>query len=196
MKNNENKNIEIKLSSVGLPEIISERLIFKVPTEELIPQVEELIEEFYKNRETNIPGSGYYEGNTMEEWLEKVKNSLREETLPEGRVPCTQFVSFNKSTGKPIGFVQVRHTLNEILLKIGGHLGGSIRPSERNKGYATEQIVAMLEFCTGLKLSKVLVTCKEWTVARRKSILKNGGVLENMVETENGEKQERYWIEL
>ena len=41
--------------------------------------------------------------------------------------------------------VNIRHYLNEELSKFGGHIGYSIRPTERNKGYAHEQLKLALK---------------------------------------------------
>lgn len=35
-----------------------------------------------------------------------------------------------------MGAVNIRHYLNDELLKTGGHIGAGTRPSERRKGYA------------------------------------------------------------
>ena len=55
-----------------------------------------------------------------------------------------------------VGAVNIRHDLNDYLLKYGGHIGDGIRPSERRKGYATEMIRLALEECRKLGLTRVL----------------------------------------
>ncbi len=57
--------------------------------------------------------------------------------LPENRVPSIQFVSFD-DVGRALGFLNLRLRLNEGLQNYAGHIGYSIRPSERGKGYAKE----------------------------------------------------------
>ena len=42
-----------------------------------------------------------------------------------------------------LGAVNIRHCLNDYLLKYGGHIGDGIRPSERGKGYATNRILLL-----------------------------------------------------
>lgn len=44
-----------------------------------------------------------------------------------------------------------------------------------------------------LKIDKVLMVCNEDNIGSKKSIIKNGGVLENKVDID-GKTIERYWI--
>ena len=94
-----------------------------------------------------------------------------------------------------VGAVNIRHDLNDYLLKYGGHIGDGIRPSERRKGYATEMIRLALEECRKLGLTRVLVTCDKNNIGSAKSIIRNGGILENEV-LEKGVIKQRYWIAL
>ena len=91
--------------------------------------------------------------------------------------------------------MNIRHFLNEQLLMNGGHIGDGIRPSERRKGYATEMIALALEKCRELNIRKVLMVCDKENIGSAKSIIKNGGVLENEVII-NGVTDQRYWINL
>jgi predicted acetyltransferase len=84
--------------------------------------------------------------------------------------------------------------LNDHLLQIGGHIGDMVRPSERRKGYGTEQIRLALEKCRELGIPWVLVTCDKDNIASARTIQKNGGVLENEVMDADVVKQ-RYWID-
>ena len=94
-----------------------------------------------------------------------------------------------------MGAVNIRHSLNDYLLQYGGHIGDGIRPSERRKGYATGMIGLALEECRRLGIRKVLMVCDKDNIGSARSILKNGGVLENEVE-EEGKLKQRYWITL
>lgn len=91
--------------------------------------------------------------------------------------------------------MQIRHFLNEKLLNYGGHIGDSVRPSERRKGYATEQIRLALGKCKELGIDNVLMDCDKTNIGSAKAIQNNGGVLENEIYVENGLVQ-RYWISL
>ena len=94
-----------------------------------------------------------------------------------------------------VGAVNIRHVLNDALFKAGGHIGDGIRPSERRKGYATAMIALALEECKKLGIKKVLMTCDKNNIGSAKSIISNGGVLENEIE-EDGHIEQRYWIQL
>lgn len=91
--------------------------------------------------------------------------------------------------GKSRGYVSMEK------LKTGGHIGDGIRPSERRKGYATAMIALALDECKKLGISRVLMCCDKDNVGSVRSIIKNGGVLENEVEG-NGHIVQRYWIQL
>ena len=81
------------------------------------------------------------------------------------------------------------------VLREGGHIGDGIRPSERRKGYATEMIRLALIECGKLGIRRVLMTCEKSNIGSAKSIVKNGGVLENEFVNSDGEIEQRYWIE-
>ena len=106
--------------------------------------------------------------------------------------------AFNQK-GELVGRTSIRHQLTDHLLKFGGHIGYGVVPNHRKKGYATEILKESLRyFKKNIKtLDRVLVTCDEDNIGSRKTIEKNGGVLENIVEQNTIQKKTcRYWIEL
>lgn len=114
----------------------------------------------------------------------------------DGKVPSTTFFLLDEERNILLGAVSIRHYLNDHLLQYAGHIGDGIRPSERRKGYATKMIGLALDECRKLGLKRVLMVCEKDNVASAKSIMRNGGVLENEVVDENGVVSQRYWIEL
>ena len=50
--------------------------------------------------------------------------------------------------------------------------------------------------CRKLGIHKVLMVCDKSNIASAKTIIKNGGILENEFMDEDGEIQQRYWINL
>lgn len=95
-----------------------------------------------------------------------------------------------------VGAINIRHYLNDNLLKHGGHIGDGVRPSERQKGIATRMIALGLEECKKLGLKRVLMTCRKDNIGSAKSIINNGGILENEIKQDDGVVTQRYWIDL
>ncbi len=129
--------------------------------------------------------------------FERYRESLdtKEDAWNEGLVPDTTLFCLDKDRNIFVGAVNIRHRLNEALLKTGGHIGDGIRPSERRKGYATAMIALALEECRKLGIDRVLMCCDRDNIGSAKSIINNGGILENEVE-EDGRVEQRYWIQL
>ena len=90
-----------------------------------------------------------------------------------------------------LGYLAIRHALNEFLLEQGGHIGYSVRPSRRREGHAGRALVLALDESRGLGLDRVLVTCDHDNVPSRLTIERAGGVLEDR----RGVKL-RYWFDL
>ena len=114
----------------------------------------------------------------------------------DGKVPDSVFFLLDTDRNILLGAVNIRHRLNNHLLQFGGHIGDGVRPSERRKGYATEMIRLSLIECKKLGINRVLMVCDKTNVGSAKSIIKNGGVLENELVDDNGKTQQRYWIDV
>ena len=120
---------------------------------------------------------------------------MKKENLPEGRVVASVFFSVRKRDNKLVGIIDIRHELNDYLYNYGGHIGYSILPSERRKGYAYKQLMLGLEYCKKIHINRVLITCLDYNIGSGKTIEKANGVLENIVQ--NGDKTlKRYWVSL
>lgn len=111
-------------------------------------------------------------------------------------VPDSTFFCLDTDRNIFVGAVNIRHYLTDSLLFTGGHIGDGIRPSERRKGYATAMIALALDECKKLGIHRVLMTCDKDNIGSAKSIISNGGVLENEVINEEGIIEQRYWIDL
>ena len=145
---------------------------------------------------TNIPGSaGLEEALVYDDWLENVSAYKNERLLPPDKVAASTFLVRRLKDKQMVGIVNIRHSLNDYLLQVGGHIGYSIGPKYRGKGYGTELLQLALEFCRSLHLDSVLVTCDVRNTPSAKVIMANGGVLENELE-QNGVIKQRYWIQL
>lgn len=113
----------------------------------------------------------------------------------ESLVPDSTFFCLDTDRNIFVGAVNIRHWLNEGLLLNGGHIGDGVRPSERRKGIATKMIALALEECRKLGIGRVLMVCDKDNIGSAKSIMSNGGVLENEIVVD-GVTEQRYWIDL
>ena len=167
------------------------------PTMEYDAQIQDYRREFLQPGSSMDGGGSLLRFEKTEDWLSEVARYKKQETVPPDRVPATQYLYVRESDGKVVGVIQIRHYLNELLAKYGGHIGYSVAPSERRKGYATQMLTLVLEECREMGLDRVLITCVQGNEGSRRTILKCGGVFESLIyESEKDRYLERYWIDL
>jgi predicted acetyltransferase len=155
-------------------------------------QIKDMLDEWNSTGEKIVPYAirrvDYHDFDYYSKSLE-IKN-------PEcDMVPDSTFFCLDEERNIIVGAVNIRHYLNESLLLNGGHIGDGVRPSERRKGIATKMIALALEECKKLGIKRVLMVCDKENIASAKSIMNNGGILENEIVV-NGVIEQRYWIEL
>ncbi len=167
------------------------------PTNEYANQIAEYRQEFIDAGDS-MDGTGALRKTVDPE--EYIKISIEREdpkNVPENLVPATQFLFIQKRDNKLLGMLQVRHHFNDYLEKYAGHIGYSIRPSERRRGYAKRMLSMALPFCKELGLSRILITCVDGNLGSERTILANGGVYESTVyEPNENINLKRFWIEL
>jgi len=166
---------------------------------EYAKQIEEFKEEILNSNDgyDSFAGClGLEESKTGLEWVEKCINR---KNLPidnkEGRVPSTVYLAINDNN-RLVGIIDLRHHINHPILGTwGGHCGYSVRPSEREKGYAKEMLRLNLANARLMGIDNLLVTCSEVNSASERVIRSNGGVYESMVNVD-GIRIKRFWIKL
>lgn len=169
---------------------------FVFPCMEFEEQAKEYINEF---NGLNIHGSGgldrYLQEFDYEKWIKKVQKDIDIANVPTEWVPSLTYF-YVDDLDRIVGMINIRLGLNDFLLKEGGHIGYSIRPSERRKGHGTNMLREALVFCTRVGLNRILITCDKINLASA-GVAKNcGGRLENEFYSEHyKEIVQRYWIE-
>ncbi len=163
------------------------------PTAEMKELIMDYKTEFVTNGET-VHGSallGEYE--TFEEWYSDVVKNSSEETVADGWVPSSTLLGVDEND-RIVGMIDVRHRMNDYLAAYAGHIGYSVRKSERRKGYATQMLAQALKTAKELGIERVLVTCDRDNIASAATIRKAGGMFESEV-FEDGQPVHRYWID-
>lgn len=139
------------------------------------------------------PGALRNNGAPYEKWLSHIRADQDARTCPEGKVPQTLYLAFNDA-GELVGAVSLRPQMNAITLQEAGHVAYGVRPSQRRKGYATQMLALAVDKLNALGVDRVLVVCAADNLGSIKTILNNGGVLENEITSSNGELRKRFWI--
>ena len=165
-------------------------------TKEYEKQLGEMIDEWKLDQEVNHTDTSPYvifknDYHNFDYYLDNLET--KEPT--NGFVPDSVFFLLDEERNRLLGAVNIRHHLNEHLLNYGGHIGDGVRPSERRKGYATEIIRLALLKCKELGIDRVLICCNKTNIGSAKSIMNNGGVLEDERIVDDVLVQ-RYWINL
>lgn len=130
--------------------------------------------------------------NAMIKTLEGFSNGVG---LEENQVEHSTYWLVSNNN-RVVGAVNIRHRLNDYLLRIDGHIGGGIRPSDRGKGYGAKMLSLALEVTKTMGIKRVLVTCNKSNIISEKTIIKNGGVFESEEIEENGNIVKRFWFDL
>lgn len=155
-------------------------------------QICDMLEKWYSSGEKIIP---YAIRKVDYHNFEQYCASLEVTDTSTGLVPDSTYFCLDADRNIMVGAVNIRHYLNDLLLLNGGHIGDGVVPSERRKGIATAMIGLALQECRKLGIDRVLMVCGKENVGSAKSIINNGGVLENEIEV-NGIIEQRYWIDI
>ena len=97
-----------------------------------------------------------------DEWLKWVEDDRK----------STQNLYFLMAGNYLVGAISVRYQC----MGIDGHSGFGIRPSERNKGYATRMLSMALPFFKEYGINPVMLSCDKTNIGSAKTITNNGGI--------------------
>lgn len=173
-------------------------LTLVVPSRAFLDQVAAYKAEFSQTGQHLYGGARLENMANLEDWLVYVSAITSPEGVEEGRVPSSTFLCIRQSDQKMVGICNIRHSLDQLfLVNLAGHVGYSICPSERRKGYAKEQLRLALMEAGRLGIKQALVTCDVANLASERTILANGGHYESTyTDPDDQSETKRYWIEV
>ena len=137
---------------------------FILPTHNNKDDVLSFYNEIEKNGDECIGINNY---NNYEAWLEWMQNRHTDRNLPNGYVKENFYLCYNDNL--LIDVFSLKFELTEFLLNFGGHIGYAVRPSERNRGFATQILKQGLEIAKQFGFEKILCVCNENNYASEKS---------------------------
>lgn len=136
-----------------------------------------------------------YRYKNYDQWLIEMQNRHTGKDLPEGYVRENFYLCYEGN--RLVGVFSLKFELTDFLLNYGGHVGYATRPSDRNRGLATQMLKQGLELSKAFGFDRILYICDDDNYASEKVILKNGGVLENeLYDFDEGVTVKRFWIQL
>ena len=157
------------------------------------------------NSEENLDIDRLNDEQIFKAYCKQLGNEAKGIGLPKNYIAHTTFWLLEQTGAKNriVGRVDIRHKLNEFLLKFGGHIGYLINPNDRYRGLGTLILNLALEKSKSLIEdladydNQVLVTCNVNNLASQKIIEKNDGVLSKLTDPGPTEPYQMfYWIKI
>lgn len=170
-----------------------DRLRLVRPSLDVVASYLDFIDEMRALGETIWPTRVPAAGDSVDAF---VHGLLVKETAP---VPpaVAESVYWGVVDDRVVGFIALRHQLNERLAQFGGHVGYEVRPSSRRQGVATATLRLLLRTPQARALGRILVTCAPTNAASRITIERNGGQLAAIVFVDEVQRETcHYWIGL
>ncbi|WP_335871999.1 GNAT family N-acetyltransferase [Bacillus sp. 2205SS5-2] len=163
------------------------------PTLELQTEYFDFYQEWVKSGEVMVPWVISKDPRGFAKMIQTLQNASLGSNLPDGWVPNSTFWLVSEQN-RILGAVNIRHSLTEWLTNRSGHIGYGIRPTERQKGYATKLLSLSLIQAKKLGIEPVLVICDRTNIGSMKTILHNNGIEDSDFVEEDGNILKRYWI--
>lgn len=137
----------------------------------------------------------YVSGMAFLEWINVLEDKRNGRNLETGLGPSTFFLAW---LGEIIvGRLTFRHSMDENILNVRGHMGYVVLPEFRNQGFATQILQLALPFAKNVGLRRILLTCDKGNIASLRTIEKCGGVFfRTHTPSDDTHPKLQFWINL
>ncbi|MDR2973898.1 MAG: GNAT family N-acetyltransferase [Propionibacteriaceae bacterium] len=176
-------------------------LTFRQPSTEFADQIRAYRAESMLDGPSINGASSLQDHEDPADWIAACAAAADPATVDPDWVISHQWLCVDEAS-QIVGMTAIRPDLSlPYAAEYAGHIGYSIRPSQRGKGYGTQQLRLALEACRGYGLALALLTCDQANEASRRTIMACGGVFERAMEKRDEDEgtviaMERYWITL
>ncbi len=128
--------------------------------------------EYLKYHDRVNGGCGIHHYKNIDDWFDEVEKIVLGTSTK--RIQSYTYLCIEKN--KMVGMIDIRlHLPKEWYTS--GHIGYSIRPNERKKGYATLALKEALEITKKLNINPLIITCLKTNLGSKKVIMNNRGFL-------------------
>ncbi len=161
-----------------------------VPTAAMEAQVTAFKQSFFDAGEQVISG-GYKLDQarySYADWLAILESNRSAETADPKFGVSETFLAENEEK-ELVGIINIRYELTPFY-KDSGHIGYSVVPQHRRKGYATEMLRNVLELARQRGMTEVMLVCMADNTASKQTILRCGGQLMRRFGPEDRLKEE------
>lgn len=184
------ENVTTDKSELIKGRIVMNGLLYRLPLYKDQAALLAYVQEHYDNHETGISASLGLTSMAYSEWVKKIhKNAV---VGDEVWGKTLLYLCFDQQ--KLIGLLSIRYELPEEVTRKYGDIGYGVRPSERNKGYATQMLQYALKVCQEKGKDHVILGCYQDNIASARTILKNGGVLTAENENDQDGRISQYYL--
>lgn len=144
---------------------------YRLPKEDDEKEIKELLEEYFRNGEREVIICQDILLDDFAKWVSQMKTNANEGNNDWGK----SLLLLCLKESRLIGILCIRYCLTKELEKQYGNIGYSVRPSERNQGYATRMLQFGLKICEKKGRDRVTLGCHSDNLASVSVIKKCGG---------------------
>ena len=148
-------------------------MIYRLPEKMDEELLQAYVQEHYDHQETDISACARLTSTDYASWVDKIHRNATVGGTQWGK--SLLYLCFAGDT--LVGLLNIRYDLPENLTNLYGDIGYGVRPTERNKGYATEMLRHALSVCREKGMDRVILGCYQDNLASAATIKKNGGIL-------------------